>query len=277
MKSLFLLGLTMLISFPMTALAQGATPTVMPTDQATTTVSDSALALPDDEEVEIEPQAETLPTDGIRYQWERLRLGLVRAFTLNAQKKAALYQDHLHHLDRKLAACTELGDEACVTRIQTRIDNLNERAEKFMARKEELREKHLEQFQQWRERREEKNKELQTRLQANQGKMEELRQQRQENMGEFKERFQERRLELQGKRQEFRQNNVRQLPNRPGVAPEKLNERQQNLQQSIEQQQKNRERLIELRSQRVKNGLDQTRQKVQERNQQQLGTSPVQR
>lgn len=221
-----------MLAAPPAALAQSATPTASPGVDITPT----PVSPPGDADLEAEPQAETLPGDGISFNWEQFRQGLVRAFTFNPEKKAKLFEEHLHRLDRKLAACSELGDEECVARIEARIATLKTRAEKYMEKREELRQKHLQQFQEWRQRREVKLEELKTRLEDNKERFQELRDERREHLQEIKER----REQLKENRQE--RSELRQ-----------------------EQRAANRDQLIELRSKNVKRTLDTTHESVQER------------
>jgi len=96
-------------------------------------------------------EAENLPSDGIRYNLENMWFGLRRAFTFNSEKKAELDRERLHTLDRKLNACSEIGDEDCINKIEERLNKVTNLAQRHLEKREELKEKHLERFKSWRE------------------------------------------------------------------------------------------------------------------------------
>lgn len=200
-----------------------------------------------DDDLTANLEAEVLPTDGFSYRWERIKFGLRRAFVFNAEKKAELDRAFLHRLDRKLEACTETGDEECAARVQAHIDAAKARHEQWLERREELKEKHLEQFQAWRERREARREELQEKLEERKAHFQELR-------NEWLERRQEIRERRQEDFQEIKEN-----------IGERRDERRDNIEERIETRQENREQILEQRSQRVKDRLDNTRAKVLER------------
>lgn len=254
MKVLALIMTLLLVSIAtIEVTAQSPTPVSNDTD-VTDEFASQGL---DDGDLEEDVTAETLPTDGLAYRWERLRFGLRRAFIFNAEKKAALDREFLHRLDRKAAACAELGDEACVARVEAHIAAARARAEKFLQKREELRAAHLERFQQWRDRREARLTQLREKATERKENVEELRQQRQEQLPNLRQRRQEM-MRLQ--RESFPEQ-------REGLrlqTQEQIKQRQENGQQL----QQNREHLIETRSKNVKEQLDATRTKVLERERQ---------
>jgi len=228
MKLIYLLIFLLTLSFAFPAYAQADN--LEEEAQVTATdFSDEGLG---DDDLTTDLAAEALPTtDVASYWWENLRGNVISVFTFNAEKKAAQMRLRLHRLDRKLAACAEVGDPECAAKIEQRIQALQERTERYIAKRQELREQHLQRFEEWRAKRVARAQELRQRAAARQSQQQELLQQRQQN------------------RQQAIEN------------------RQQNRQSTIEQRQQNREQLIELRSQNLKGKLDATRQQVGEHQQ----------
>ncbi|MFH1354455.1 MAG: hypothetical protein ABIH36_04180 [bacterium] len=178
-----------------------------------------------DEDLTVDLAAEALPTtDAVSYWWENFRGNVISVFTFNAEKKAARMRLRLHRLDRKLAACAELGDEECVAKVAERTQALQDRTERYIAKRQELQAQHQQRFAEWRARRAAKAQALHQRAAG-------LRSQRQE---------------LLQQRQESRQ--------------QAIENRRQGRQSTIEQRRQNREQLIEMRSQNLKDKLDATRQ-----------------
>ena len=142
MRNLILL-LALLLASPLTAAAQAETAA----DFADEGLSDTDLTT--------DLEAESLPTtDPVAFWWEQIQSNVISVFTMNAERKAEQYRLRLHILDRKLAACSEIGDEECVTRIEERMAALEERTGNYIAKREELQEQFQERFAAWRERRE---------------------------------------------------------------------------------------------------------------------------
>jgi hypothetical protein len=141
-------AVALLLLVPAVALGQTD---VDATDSATVTDLFAAAGLSDDDLV-ADLEAENLPTtDRFGYWWENVRNNVVSVFTFNAERKSAQYNERLHTLDRKLAACAELGDENCVARVEERLIAVQDRAEIYIANQEELAEAHAERFAAWRE------------------------------------------------------------------------------------------------------------------------------
>lgn len=185
-----------------------------------------------DEDLTTDLAAESLPTtNGVSYWWERVRHNVVSVFTFNAEKKAAQMRLRLHQLDRKLAACAAIADPECVAKIEQRIQALQDRTGRYIAKRQELRQQHQQRFEQWRAKREARIQELRQHATQRQSQHQELLQQRQQN------------------RQQAIKN------------------RQQRGQSTIEQRQQNREHLIEMRSQNLKDRLDAARQQADEHQQ----------
>jgi len=204
---------------------------ITPTAQA-----QEITSLPD-QTLEMDVEAEALPEDGMEYQWERFRAGLQRAFTINPEKKAALYEEQLHRLDRKMTACANLGDEECLERLRARTAAMQERAQKYLEKHAELKEKLLEQFKAWREKRQARVEALRERAKELQSGSVELKKQRQ--------------LKRPAAIQHYRQN-VRLY----GTAL------------PLEVRQQNQEQLIQLRSSNLKNKLDTARENAATHNRQ---------
>lgn len=187
-----------------------------------------------DEDLSVDLAAEALPTtNGVSYWWERVRGNVVSVFTFNAEKKAAHMRLRLHQLDRKLAACAAISDPECAAKIEQRIQALQDRTERYIAKREELRQQHQQRFEQWRAKRAARLEELSQRAAERQSQRQELLQQRQQDRQQAIENRQQRRQQIQ-----------------------------ENIQQRRDQRQQNREQLIEMRSQNLKNKLDATRQQV---------------
>jgi chromosome segregation ATPase len=228
----------------------GSAPITDTEDVAPVDFSDEGL---DDEDLNSDLEAEALPTtDSFLYRWERFRNNIQSVFIFNAEKKAAHYRFRLHQLDRKLAACAEIGDEQCISKVEEHIQSLETRADKYIARRQELQERLLNKFDQWRASRSDRIEDLKERANERRDKKQELKKQREENRAEAKESRQKRHEELKQRLQERK---------------EEIKDRQQDRQITTEQRQQNREHLIEVRSSAVKNKLDATRDQVEIRNQ----------
>jgi len=244
------------------ALAQESTPVSDATTDSVTEESsvtepavDISFAGLDDTDLEVDLEAEALPTtNGFAYRWERIRDNLVSVFTFNAEKKAARYQQRLHRLDRKLAACSEIGDAKCVDQITKHIQQLSDRTARYIANKEAIRAKHLERFNTWRDNRESLIQARREKAQQLSNRRQELRQQRQANRKAARQRRQEHRQTVKDNIQQHREQRQQNIQDR-------RDQRQLN----IEQRQENREQLIEMRSEVLKDKLDTTRTKVQTR------------
>ncbi len=195
-----------------------------------------------DEDLSLDLEAEALPTtNNFIYRWERLRDNIKSIFTFNAEKKAALYRSRLHQLDRKMAACAEIGDEQCTSKVEEHIQALEDRADSYIERRQELQEKLLDRFDQWRANRDTRIEGLKQRAIERRAKKQELKEQREEKRAEAKKNRLERRKEAQENKQER--------------------------QTTIQQRQQNREQLIEMRSSNLKNQLDATLDQVEQYNQ----------
>lgn len=204
--------------------------------------------------------AEALPTtDRVAFWWENMRHRALLALTFNTEQKAARYRLHLHQLDRKMAACAEIGDETCADRIQQRITALEQRAQRFMERREALRDELQEKFLQWREQRAKRREEWRSQAAERRGQLKELLQQRRQRR---RDAMQHRRETMQTLRQQLKER--RQL--RRQQRQELRDMRQENRQERKDLREQNREKLIELRSKNVKDRLDATREKVEQRN-----------
>jgi hypothetical protein len=218
--------------------------------------SDEGLS---DEDVTVDVEAEALPTTNrFTYWFENARSRVLVALTFNAEQKAAQFRFRLHQLDRKAAACSEIGDKECLERVETNAAALRERAEAFMEKREELRAEHLERFRAWREKREEKQAEFRARVEERKEKREELREERKEKHEEARARHDER---MKALRERLEQNKVERQE--AFEARQDAREEKQDLRQ--EQREANREKLIEQRSERVKTNLDATRQRIEVR------------
>ncbi len=222
---------------------------------ATEEFSDEGIT---DADLEMDLEAEALPSDGLSFRWENIWFGLRRAFIFNAEKKAELDRQRLHQLDRKLTACADVGDEGCMQRIQERITRAQELAEKHLQKKQEILAKHRQRFEEWRAKRQARLEELKERAAQRKERREELLKQRQERRQEVQERRKKHRQEVQERIQQMRQEE--------NVENAKLRT-EQRMENKLrpEQRMENRERLIELRSQNLKNTLDDTRKEVNER------------
>ncbi len=228
MKLIYLLIFILTFSFALPAIAQ----TNNLEEEVPVTATDFSDEGLGDDDLTADLAAEALPTtDAVSYWWENLRSNVISVFTFNAEKKAAQMRLRLHRLDRKLAACAEVGDPECAAKIEQRIQALQERTERYIAKRQELREQHLRRLEEWRAKRAARLPELRQRAAERRSQRQQLLQQRQEN------------------RQQAIEN------------------RQQNRQSTIEQRQQNREQLIELRSQNLKGKLDATRQQAEEHQQ----------
>ena len=222
MRNLILL-LALLLASPLTAAAQAETAA----DFADEGLSDTDLTT--------DLEAESLPTtDPVAFWWEQIQSNVISVFTMNAERKAEQYRLRLHILDRKLAACSEIGDEECVTRIEERMAALEERTGNYIAKREELQEQFQERFAAWRERRESAREHRQAVTKESRETRRRSRQDRQDL-----------RQEQRGERQQLRQEN-------PSFAPSGASAGKQ-------------EKIIELRSQNVKNRLDATQETVERR------------
>ena len=194
--------------------------------------SDEGLS---DADLTVDIEAEALPTtDSFSFGWESFMHRMRRIFTFNAEKKAELDRARLHRLDRKLTACSEIGDEDCVARIEEHIARAEEIAEKHIAKRQELIDKFQTRFEDWRTNRDARVDLLKDTATARRAQRVELLELRKANRDEAKVNRRER---------------LNQLRNQVDI--------------SIEQRQLNRERLIETRSQRLKDNLDATRDRVQ--------------
>lgn len=218
MKTISFLAFLLIFTFATPAYAQTAAD-----------FSDEGLG---DEDLTVDLAAEALPTtNGLAYGWERLRSNIQSIFTFNAERKAALYRLRLHRLDRKLAACAEIGDQECVAKVEEHSQNLEQRTEKYIAKRQELEANFQDRFLKWRENRQARAVQWRQHAAERQSQRQELLQQRQEN------------------RQQAIKN------------------RQQNRQNTADQRQRNREHLIEMRSQNLKDKLDAARQRADEHQQ----------
>lgn len=156
-------------------------------------------------DVETDVEVESLPGDGLGYQLGQWGFELRRALTFKADKKAALDRLRLHILDRKMAACGEIGDEKCVEILETRIENLQARAEQHLERRQELKEQWLERFQEWRDRRATRLEEFRVKASQRKDQLQELRQERQNKRHEVKEQRKKRGEQHQEQLKERRQ------------------------------------------------------------------------
>lgn len=249
-----------------------------------------------DEDTQVDLAAEALPTTNkFGYFWERFRGAAITALTFNAEKKAAQYRLRLHNLDRKLAACSEIGDEECLVKIEERMQKLSDRTEKYIAKRKELKEQFLTRFQDWRDNRESLIQAHREKAEQLRGQRQELRQQRQANRKESRQRRQEHRQQVKDKikqqrdqrrdniqdRRDQRQDNIQDrrdqrkdnVQERRGQRQDNIQDRHDQRQLNTKQRQENREELIRMRSGALKQKLDDTRIKVQTR-QEALTDSP---
>lgn len=254
MKNILLLGLLALIATPVYA-HEGhvhvvpeanaqlkPTPTVSPVVFQIDEFSDEGLS---DLDVEADAEAEILPSDGFVFGLENAWFKIRRAVTFQVERKAKLDRARLHRLDRKLTACAELGDEACVDRIDNMISKTEERAQAYLESKQGIRDRFQEKFASWRERRGERIEALRDVTAERKERKDELLEKRKEALDEIRKRREEFSTYRKGQLEEIR-----------------------NSQQTIRQETKHqvREQIIEQRSERVKQELDATRNRVEERN-----------
>jgi hypothetical protein len=238
-------------------------PSPAPNSTADDTVTD--IELPDSD-LSVDLAAETLPTvNRLAYGWENMRNGVMRFFTLKAENKAELYERHLHTLDRKLAACAEIGDEQCTKQIEDRIEKLTTRATDYLARRQELKDKLLAKFQAWRERREALVTVRREQASQLQGQREELTTARKAMMDDARQnraiRQEEMKAQLQERREQVKENVEQRQENREQFRQDTEEQRQLNL----DQRRQNQEQLIEMRSGNLKNKLDAAEEQVQVR------------
>lgn len=197
-----------------------------------------------EEDLTTDLEAENLPTtDGFGYWWENVRSRVVEAFTFNAERKAELHRARLHRLDRKAEACAEIGDEECLEKIEEHRANVEERAENFIARRAELKEKLEDRFTEWREARSERRDELRDRVAERRDQRQELREERRANRQEaranrrdtvrerrdtrrenVRERRDERRDAVQDRREDRRDNAQERRDTRRDAAQERRDE-----------------------------------------------------
>ena len=157
----------------------------------------------DDEDLTEDLEAESLPTtDKFSYHWEQVRDNIISVFTFNAEKKAAQYRLRLHNLDRKIAACADIGDAECVAKIQERIAQMDIRAGAFIARRAELQGELQDKFDAWREARAAKITALRAQAAERKAQREELQAERQAKRDEAKENRRIKRDEIRQKRRE---------------------------------------------------------------------------
>lgn len=237
------LVLSLFIFIPGVTLAQGETATATPTDTTSDDLSeieieqlvDQQLA---DEDLTTDVEAEVLPSDGFQFVLENALFNIRRAFTFQAERKAQLDQDRLQKLDRKLTACAEIGDTHCVDRLQEMIAAAEDRAQRYLEKKQEVLGNIESNFEAWRQRRQEH-------IEA----MEEM---AQEHADELDERLEE----LKAKRDQAREDHQEHME-------ELRQQRQQRidrLKTSIQERMQNREHLIEVRSHNLKDKLDSARE-----------------
>lgn len=270
MKAFFLVALIFAL-FSSPALAQEAA-TLEDSLSEITTDSNSVVDLSfeglDDADLTVDLEAEALPTTNrFAYRWERFRDNVINVFTFNAEKKARHYQQRLHRLDRKLTACSEIGDSECINKIEERMQTLSDRTEKYIAKREELKEQFLTRFQNWRDNRESLIQDRKEKAGQLRDRMQELRQQRKSNYKEAHQRRQERRLQTKDKIQQRRDQRKDNIRDRRDQRQGNIKDRRDQRQLNSKQRQQNREQLIEMRSKNVKQKLDQTREQVRLRQQ----------
>lgn len=198
-----------------------------------------------DVDLEVDLEAEVLPADGVRYQWESIVDRLQRVFTFNAEKKAELDRQWLQRFDRKLAACAELGNEECVEKVQERIQARTEIAQRHLEKYQGQRQEQLEKFQAWRESREELYQERQERAQELKGRAQELRESWQQKVKDARERRKEILTDRQEKLKELREN---RRDARQGIQGEFREGLQDAGEQRREQLQQRKEGLQDLRN-----------------------------
>ena len=232
----------------------------------TTTDSDTSTNFDDegltDSDLETNLAAEALPTtNGVTYWWERVRDNLVSVFTFNAEKKAAQYRVRLHRLDRKAAACAQIGDEECLVKVEKHQQALQDRAERFIARRQELKDKLEARFTDWRQQRSERQAEWKLQAVERSDQRQELLQQRRDNRSDAR---QSRRQQLQLRRQQGQDTRL-----------DRRSDRQQLRQQQLEQRSLiktdpansviGNEGLIRARSRSLNDRLNNVRETVEQR------------
>lgn len=150
--------------------AQAPSPTPLASEEEAITLADDLYEdLP----------AESLPTTNpFRFGLENVFYNLQNLFTFNAEKQAQLYQWRLHQLDRKAAACAQIGDDQCLQAIESRKEKLEEKTESYIEKHEEIRERLLARFQQWRQQREQHWQEAHTQAENKREYREQLMEQR---------------------------------------------------------------------------------------------------
>ena len=266
---LSILGISLLIGVS-SSTAQAQTPSQAllssPTAESNSVTADSAIEELSDSDLSVDLAAEALPTQNqFTYRWENMRNGVLRFFTLKAENKAELYERHLHTLDRKLAACAEIGDEQCTEAIEARIESLTARATNYLERREELRDKLQDKFQAWRQHREAMITERQQRVAELKDKREELVAARQAVTEQARQNRAARQEEIKTNIQEQRELIEQNIDQRQEIRQEIRQDAQEQKQLNLEQRRENQEQLIEMRSQNVKDKLDNTRAKVEAR------------
>ena len=185
MKLIYLLIFLLTLSFAFPAYAKTANSLEEPAPVTVGDFSDEGLG---DEDLTADLEAEALPTtDAVSYWWENLRGNVVNVFTFNAEKKAAQMRLRLHRLDRKLAACAEVGDPECAAKIEQRIQALQERTERYIAKRQELREQHLQRFEEWRAKRVARAQELRQRAAERRGQRQQAHHQVHQGSGHLRE------------------------------------------------------------------------------------------
>ena len=266
---LSILGISLLIGVS-SSTAQAQTPSQAllssPTAESNSVTADSAIEELSDSDLSVDLAAEALPTQNqFTYRWENMRNGVLRFFTLKADNKAELYERHLHTLDRKLAACAEIGDEECTKLIEAHIEKLTARATNYLERREELRDKLQDKFQAWRQHREAMITERQQRVAELKDKREELVAARQAVTEQARQNRAARQEEIKTNIQEQRELIEQNIDQRQEIRQEIRQDAQEQKQLNLEQRRENQEQLIEMRSQNVKDKLDNTRAKVEAR------------
>ncbi len=224
-----------------------AVPTFAQTPAAIDSADSTNESLLSDDDLSVDLEAEALPTtERLRYWWERVSANITQSFTRNAERKAELYEEQLHRLDRKAEACAAIGDEECLAKIEQHRTALTERAERFITRREELKGKLLERFKNWRENREARREELQAKLKQNK-----------DNMKEKREDFREMREESRQHRRQMRQNNRENQSNiYPDAKKQRIelhgDQKQEIRQEFRDQKQTNRDTVFEKNTDNVK-------------------------
>ncbi len=190
-------------------------------------------------------------TDRFLYWWERVSFNIKTIFTFNAEKKAALYQSRLSSLDKKAAACAVTGDKKCLDIIGRHTNKLEERTEKFLTKREELKKRLLEKFDDWSAK-------------------------RQKNLSTLRDRavqLRSQNKELGGNKNKYKNTGGDQNSQDNQQGQQKKNARERlevhedndGLNLHLEQRVQNREEIIEKRSFNLKQQLDSTRAKIEMR------------